>query len=129
MTRSFFHFIPSYATLNEKICQEILCLYIHNFYIAVWNNFKLGTHVAHHIENSDQLTKVYILVAMVTITMVTVPKIIKMCIHNFYNSLCLCNNLKLGTHVINDLENLNTHKTISMWVLCLPSLWLRGHKG
>ena len=49
--------------------------------------FKLGTHVAHHIENLDQLTKVYILVAMVTITMVAVPNIIQMCIHNFYNSL------------------------------------------
>ena len=55
---------------------------------------------------------------MVTITMVTVPKIIKMSIHNFYNSLCLCNNFKLGTYVINGIENLNKHKTISIWVLC-----------
>ena len=55
---------------------------------------------------------------MVTITMATVPKIIKMCIHNFHNSLGLCNNLKLGTHAINYPENLNKHKTISMWVLC-----------
>ena len=44
---------------------------------------------------------------MVTITMVTVPNIIKMCIHNFYKSLCLCNNFKLDTHVYLDyLDNL-----------------------
>ena len=65
---------------------------------------------------------------MVTITMVTVPKIIKMCIHNLYSSLCLCNNFKLGTHVINDRENLNTskHKTISMWVLCSTVTMVTG---
>ena len=64
---------------------------------------------------------------MITITMVTVPTIIQMCIHYFYNSLCLCTDLKLGTHVINCLVNLNKHK-ISIWVLCKPSLWLWGHK-